>query len=158
MKSTHQYIDQYQAEGTSNTVVGFSTTVNTRPLVVAKLEEYIRNKILFCYSSRSYHEFKSFIWNHGKAQASKGKNDDLVMAAAIACFIRDNALTADKLNIEYKKAILGSIKSSTSQFNTNIPGMINLSKVDQFGNSIISKEYYLSNKNKSIVPTMIFKG
>mgnify|MGYP003335657708 CR=1 FL=1 len=158
MKSSHEYVDQYKAENATNAIAGFSTTVNTRPLAVAKLEEYIRNKVLICYSSRIYEEFKSFIWNHGKAQASKGKNDDLVMAAAIGCYIRDNALTADKLNVEYRKAILGSIKKSSNSFTTQIPGMINIAKVDQFGNNIISKEYYLSNKNKNVMPIMIFKG
>ena len=158
IKSSHEYVDQYKAENATNAIAGFSTTVNTRPLAVAKLEEYIRNKVLICYSSRIYEEFKSFIWNHGKAQASKGKNDDLVMAAAIGCYIRDNALTADKLNVEYRKAILGSIKKSSNSFSTQIPGMINMAKVDQFGNNIISKEYYLSNKNKNVMPIMIFKG
>lgn len=158
VKSTHEYVDQYQAEGTSNTVAGFSTTPITRPLVVAKLEEYIRNKILICYSSRTYAEFKTFIWNHGKAQASKGKNDDLVMAAAIATFIRDNALTADKLNVEYRKAILGSIKKTSSEFNTNIPGMISMRKVDQYGNNIIQKDYLSTETKRNIMPIMIFKG
>lgn len=158
VKSSHEYIDQYQAEGMSNSVIGFSTTQNTRPLVIAKLEEYIRNKIFLIYSSRLFNELKTFIWNHGKAQASKGKNDDLVMAAAIASFIRDNALTADKLNVEYRKAIIDGIKKSTNTFNTNIPGMVNMARIDQFGNSIVQPSNYLSNKNNGIMPIMIFKG
>jgi len=156
VKSSHEYVDQYQAENMSNSVIGFSTTQNTRPLVIAKLEEYIRNKIFLTYSSRLFSELKTFIWNHGKAQASKGKNDDLVMAAAIAAFIRDNALTADKLNVEYRKAIIDGIRTSSKQFNTNIPGMINMAKVDQFGNNVIPKNYL--SKNNNIMPVLIFKG
>jgi hypothetical protein len=156
VKTTHEYVDQYQAENMSNSVIGFSTTQNTRPLVVAKLEEYIRNKILLTYSPRLYAEFKTFIWNHGKAQASKGKNDDLVMAAAIAAFIRDNALTADKLNVEYRKAIIDGIRKTENHFTTNIPGMINMQKTDIYGNNIIPTNYL--SKNKSALPVLIFRG
>ena len=158
VKSSHEYIDQYQAESVSNSVIGFSTTQNTRPLVIAKLEEYIRNRIFIIYSSRIYSEFKTFIWNHGKAQASKGKNDDLVMAAAIAAFIRDNALTSDKLNVEYRKAIIGSIRKTTNHFTTNIPGMVDMTKVDQYGNNVVSTKNYLPNKSSNVMPIMIFKG
>ena len=33
----------------TNSVPGFTTTLKTRPLIVAKLEEFIRNKIIKIY-------------------------------------------------------------------------------------------------------------
>ena len=39
IKSTHQFVEEYQADQMSNAVVGFSMTSKTRPLIVAKLEE-----------------------------------------------------------------------------------------------------------------------
>ena len=62
IKSTHDYIDQIEAEYRSNSVPGFTTSSKTRPLIVAKLEEYIRNKLITVNSSRLFHEFKTFIW------------------------------------------------------------------------------------------------
>ena len=53
IKSTHEYIEQHQAELRSSAVPGFSTTMKTRPLIVAKLEEFIRNKLITVYSSRT---------------------------------------------------------------------------------------------------------
>jgi hypothetical protein len=49
-------------------------------------------------------------------------NDDLVIAASIACWVRDTALTVNKREIDYKKALLSSISVSTNTINTNIPG------------------------------------
>ena len=93
VKSTHQYVEQYQAETMSNTVAGFTTSTKTRPLVIAKLEEFIRNKLIKIYSTRTIEEIKTFIWYNGKPQAMRGYSDDLIMALAIACWVRDTALT-----------------------------------------------------------------
>ena len=37
IKSTHEYVEQYQAEALSNSVPGFTTSSKTRPLIIAKL-------------------------------------------------------------------------------------------------------------------------
>ena len=46
IKSTHEYVDQIQAESRSNAVAGFTTSSKTRPLVIAKMEEFVRNKLI----------------------------------------------------------------------------------------------------------------
>ena len=103
-------------------VAGFSTTTKTRPLIVAKLEEFIRNKILTTYSTRIYHEFKTFVWHNGKPQAMRSYNDDLVMALSIGCWVRDTALQVNKREVEYKKAMLNSMYMSKATMNTSIKG------------------------------------
>ena len=50
-------------------------------------------------------------------------NDDLVMALAIACWVRDTALETNKRDIEYKKAMLDGIFMKTTKINTSIKGM-----------------------------------
>ena len=92
IKSTHEYIEQYQAEVVNSAVPGFTTSSKTRPLIVAKLEEFIRNKLITIYSPRTINEMKTFIWRNGKPQAMKGYHDDLIMALAIACWVRDTAI------------------------------------------------------------------
>ena len=122
VKSTHEYIDAIMAEGNSQAVMGFTTSTKTRPLIVAKLEEYVRNKLIKLNSTRLFHEFKTFIWYNGKPQAMRSYNDDLVMSLAIACWVRDTALEENQRDLEYKKAMLGGILRSTTIMETKIRG------------------------------------
>ena len=107
----------------SNSVAGFTTSQKTRPLIVAKLEEFIRNKLITLYSSRTANEFKTFIWNNGRPQAMRSYNDDLTMALAIGCWVRDTALETSQRDIEYQKAFLDSMIVSNTKMSTAIPGM-----------------------------------
>ena len=107
----------------SNTVAGFTTSTKTRPLVIAKLEEFIRNKLIKIYSSRTVEEIKTFIWYNGKPQAMRGYSDDLIMALAIGCWVRDTALTVNQRDLEYQKAFLTSIQTTSRQLKTTISGM-----------------------------------
>ena len=88
------------------------------------MEEFIRNKLITIYSSRLVDEFKTFIWNNNKAQAMRSYHDDLVMALAIACWVRDTALTINKKDLEYRKAMMNSFKVDKGKFQSTIPGMI----------------------------------
>jgi len=131
IKSTHEYIDSYMAEGRSNAVPGFTTSMKTRPLIVAKLEEFVRNKLITLRSSRVLNELKTFIWNNGKAEAMRSYNDDLVMSLAIACWVRDTALVVNQRDSEYKKVILNSMTKSSTIIDTTIPGMTGHKKAAQ---------------------------
>ena len=124
IKGSNEHVEQYIAEQASNAVPGFTTTAKTRPLLIAKLEEFIRNKIIKVYSKRLVNEVKTFIWNNGKPEAMKSYNDDLVMALAIACWVRDTALIENQRDVEYKKAMLNCITTSVSTLDTTIPGQI----------------------------------
>tara|TARA_Y100001963_G_scaffold55039_1_gene76949 strand:+ start:842 stop:2425 length:1584 start_codon:yes stop_codon:yes gene_type:complete len=124
VKSTHEYIEQHMAEHRTSAVAGFTTSSKTRPLVVAKLEEFIRNKLITTYSSRLANELRTFIWTNGKPQALKGYNDDLVMALAIACWVRDTALQTNQRDLNYKKAFVDAIITSRTTFDTKIKGQI----------------------------------
>ena len=123
IKSSHEFVEQYQAESMSNSVPGFTTSTKTRPIIVAKLEEFIRNKLITIYSQRTFKEITTFIWYNGKPQAMRGYNDDLIMALAIGCWVRDTALQVNKREIEYKKALLNSMLVSNTTINTTVKGM-----------------------------------
>jgi len=124
IKSTHEYIEQHQAEVRSNSVAGFSTTAKTRPLIIAKLEEFIRNKLITLYSSRTVNEMKTFIWNNGRPQAMKGYHDDLIMALAIACWVRDTAIQSSARDLNYQKAFVDAIFTTRTTMNTQVKGQI----------------------------------
>ena len=40
VKSTHEYVESHQGERMNNAVPGFTTSLKTRPLIVAQLEEF----------------------------------------------------------------------------------------------------------------------
>ena len=122
VKGTHEYLDQVQAIGNNSAIAGFTTSMKTRPLIIAKLEEFVRNNILKIQSGRLLNELKTFIWRNGKPQAMKGYNDDLVMAMAIACWVRDTAIIANKRNEEYQRAMLDSMVYTNTKFNTQMKG------------------------------------
>ena len=142
IKSTHEYIEQHQAEFQSNAIPGFSTTMKTRPLIVAKLEEFIRNKLITVYSSRTINEMKTFIWKNGKPQAMKGYNDDLIMALAIACWVRDTALQVNARDLNYKKAFVDSIIITNTTMNTKIVGQHGYQEDNVFDKTSEARELY----------------
>ena len=55
-------------------------------------------------------------------------NDDLVMALAIACWVRDTAITVNQRDVEYNKAMMSSMIISNKQIDTTIPGMTGYNK------------------------------
>ena len=122
IKSTHEYVEQYRGENMTNAVAGFSMTSKTRPLVVAKMEEFIRNKLVTIYSARLFSELETFVWHNGRPQAMRMYNDDLVMALAIGCWVRDTALEVNKKELSYAKAFLSTMTKTSTEINTTIPG------------------------------------
>jgi hypothetical protein len=122
IKSTHEYVEQHIADYSTNAVAGFSTTSKTRPLIIAKMEEFIRNKLVTIYSARLFSELETFVWHNGRPQAMRMYNDDLVMALAIGCWVRDTALEVNKRELSYAKAFLSTMTKTSTEINTAIPG------------------------------------
>lgn len=149
IKSTHEYIEQHQAESISNSVAGFTTSSKTRPLIIAKLEEFLRNKLITTYSSRTSNEMKTFIWNNGKPQAMKGYHDDLIMALAIACWVRDTAIQTSARDLNYQKAFVNAIITTKTTMNTRMSGQVGHRQGSHFDELQEAKELY--NQYKWII-------
>jgi hypothetical protein len=122
-KGDHQYIDPITAQWHSNAIPGFTTSSKTRPLIVAKMEEFMRNKLIKINSNRLLSEMKTFIWQSGRPQAMRSYNDDLVMSFAIGCWVRDTVIVESQKSIEYSKQMMASITTSETNISTTIPGM-----------------------------------
>ena len=88
------------------------------------MEEFIRNDLIKIYSTRLLTEMKTFVWNNGRAEAMRSYNDDLIMATAVACWVRDTALSTSQRDIEYSRAFVGAITKTNSELDTRIKGMI----------------------------------
>ena len=85
---------------------GFSTQGSSRPKILTKMEEVIRNDKIRIYSSRFVEEMKTFIWNGNKAQAQRGKNDDLVMSLAIGIWLYDATVRVHSKKVDMNAAML----------------------------------------------------
>jgi hypothetical protein len=107
--TTNITMDNFLNRNENNLVPGFSNTIKTRPLVVSKLEAYMRDRACIIQSRRSLEELRTFIWKNGKAQATDGYNDDLVMAFGIGMFLRDTALRFQQTGMDLTRASLGGI-------------------------------------------------
>jgi len=127
-KSTHEHVESYQSD-TAGVIPGFTTSSKTRPLIISKLEELIRNKLINMKSKRLFNEMKTFVWENGKPQAMKKHNDDLIIACAIGCWVKETAFAINQRSVEYQKAFLSSMNSTKRELNTSIPGMLAYKKV-----------------------------
>ena len=92
---------------------GFTVSMRTRPLVIAKIEEYLRENAITLQSSRIMSEFETFIWKNGRAEALQGYNDDLVFALGIGLWVRDTALRLRQQGIELTKLAIEKTTFST---------------------------------------------
>jgi hypothetical protein len=140
-KTNHDYIEPNVAYGNSSAVAGFTTSVKTRPLIIAKLDELIRNKSLIINSARTLRELEKFVWSNGRPEAQKGYNDDLVMSLSIACWVRDTALIGNQKDVEYTKALLATMGKSNTQLNTSINGMNSFKQVQETTTKKMYQDY-----------------
>jgi len=106
-------MDKWMAKmGNDQTVPGFTTSVKTRPLVISKMEAYIRDRAFIFRSKRLLEELRVFIWQNGKAQAQVGYNDDLVMALGIGLFTRDTGVKFAQQGMDLTRLSINNISNN----------------------------------------------
>lgn len=110
-------VNMYWGSVEEDLVPGFTTSQKNRSLMIAKLEEFVRNRTITLRSKRTHEEFKTFIWNNGRPEAMRGKNDDLIMAAAIGVWIRDTFLGPSFVTSDIQKKMLGGITMNRKYHN-----------------------------------------
>lgn len=77
----HEYENIYLDEKQE---MGFQITNKNREVLLAEMEEAIRNNLIKINSERTVNELTTFIFNeNGKIEADKGKHDDLIMCLAL---------------------------------------------------------------------------
>lgn len=119
-RSETETVESYMAKFERDKLVpGFTMSLRTRPLVIAKLTEYIREKSATIKSKRLISELRVFIWKNGKAQAQVGYNDDLVMAFATGLYVRDTAVRLRQQGMDLSRAALSSF-TNLNQKNTAV--------------------------------------
>lgn len=71
--------DKYQQ------TLGFHTTAQTRPFLLAKLQKWVNERKIYIHDPRLQNEINTFVYSSsGKPEASGKKHDDLIFATALA--------------------------------------------------------------------------
>ena len=117
METVVSYMTKYERD---KLVPGFTMSMRTRPLVVAKMIEYIRERGVTIQSKRLLAEMRVFIWKNGKPQAQTNYNDDLIMSCATALFVRDTALKLRQQGLDLARAQLSSFTNLNAKNNAVI--------------------------------------
>lgn len=108
-KSENETVESYMNKFENDKLVpGFTMSQKTRPLVVAKMTEYIRERSVRIKSKRLLEELRVFVWKNGKAQAQSGYNDDVVLSFATGLYVRDTALRLRQQGMDIARAQLSS--------------------------------------------------
>ena len=111
-RSDTETVESYMAKFERDKLVpGFTMSLKSRPLVIAKMTEYIRERSVIVKSKRLLAEMRVFIWKNGKAQAQSGYNDDLVMAFATGLYVRDTAIRMRQQGMDMTRAQMDSFVS-----------------------------------------------
>lgn len=113
---TGNLVDRWAAD-INNLNPGYPMTPKSRPVILAKFQEFINNGYVKFYSKRIIKELQTFIVENGKPQAASGHNDDLIMALAIAIWVRDicPAFNVRTTAVDYMQ-MYGAAKRTANDF------------------------------------------
>jgi len=88
--SIYRYRSENSVYGSQKSEWGLRTTTKTRPLILGKLLEVVRNRTLKLYCSRTFDEMAAFHYTNdstSRAEAVTGARDDMVIALGGAALV-----------------------------------------------------------------------
>jgi len=118
------YLGDYVPKSSAD-IAGFTTNGKTRSMILGKLEEIIRNKLLLVKSSRTFEELKTFSWSTGRAEAKRGYNDDLVMSLAIGTWLFDSSSDYSKSSKQLNSSMLAAMSMRQTTYNDTPDSIVN---------------------------------
>lgn len=121
-------------------IPGFVTNEKTRPRVISMLIKFIINDLCLIRSERLVVELSELIWKQGKAVASSGQHDDLIMAFAIGLYIRD---TFFYMKVLHEKEVKNSFdimrKLNSKEVKYRQSKKISLLRTSMFARTLLEK-------------------
>ena len=93
-------------------IPGFTISTKTRPMIISKIDAYMKDKSIIIHDKRTIDELFTFIWENGRATAAKGYNDDLCLSLGIGLWVRDTALRLRGERIDLNRQALGGIQKT----------------------------------------------
>lgn len=106
---------------TEGLVAGITTGGNNRNVMLDKLEELVRLQAIHIRDRRFHEEMLTFVWNNRRPEARSGRNDDLIMSAAFAAWIRTMFIGGSLHTTALQRKMLSNIGLSRT-VNTEIHG------------------------------------
>lgn len=90
----HRETQYDKVTDTETVVIGFLTTVKSKPLVIDQLRAHVRDAEIHVYDKQTLEEMQTFVVTEsGRMEADKGSHDDAVMALALADHINEGPWT-----------------------------------------------------------------
>jgi hypothetical protein len=123
--------DDYMNNYGNEKQTGFPMTHSSRPVAISKFIRDIETQSLILRSRRTVNELKNFVWIRGKAQASYGSNDDLIMPISMYSYLKDTVLVYANRTRRLDETMLNSIqfyRPNVQNYNTHKSNHINLLK------------------------------
>ena len=121
--------------------VGFNTNVNTRPVMLSRLHEFISKDWITVNDERMKAEMNTFVYNErGKPEASSKKHDDMIFAWALALMGLDQ-LEPVRAEVQAKKP---STLAEVLQFE-QATGKVYSSHADEQGKDLWGTPYEQSS-------------
>jgi len=115
-KSSKEYVEHYAAQHRPDVIPGFTTSPSLRPMLIEKLNEYLRNKRIIIRSVRTLREFVTFVYTNGRPMAMRGHNDDLILALAILCWVADRVMTVNTKSVAHAESMIKSARRVQKTF------------------------------------------
>ena len=124
-KKDYKYIDleleakmqsAYRSPNTQRDIPGFVTSSKTRPLIIQKMVLLLQNGEFIIHSKRLLNQLWTFVWTHGKPEAMRGYNDDLVMALAIGLWVRSTSYIVRAEAKKFTQQRLSMIDSGLNKY------------------------------------------
>jgi len=118
--------DRYLLRGSdltskSNMVAGFTMSHKVRPLVISRLELYMREFSCEIRDKRLLDELYTFVYHNGRPEAAQGYNDDMVMSFGQGLWVRDTAIKLRQAGMELNRLAISNIRSSTGVYKAATP-------------------------------------
>jgi Intein splicing domain/Terminase large subunit, T4likevirus-type, N-terminal/LAGLIDADG-like domain len=108
-------------------LVSWETTSKTRVKLIEAYFRDLENGSVHVYSSRLLEEIKTFIWSENdKPEAMESYNDDLVMALAMFCLMKDKQQTGMPM-------IMSSSYSKATEYSETMPDLVWAERERQIG-------------------------
>jgi hypothetical protein len=91
---------------------------------------------------------KVFIWRNGRAEAQSGYNDDLMMAFAIGCYLRDTSFKFRQSNMDMTRSMLNAISTNSSKYSGGYSS--GAAYADKYNNNPFNIDNPYSNEQEDI--------
>lgn len=109
----------YDGFHTPGIKAGFTMQQQSRQNVLNLLLESLENKRYTLRSKDLHEEFKTLIWRGGRVDHQKNKNDDLIIALAIAMWTREMCMKTITSGIEMQETFIKHFYHDSISFNSS---------------------------------------